>query len=313
VDDLLDVSRISKGKITLRKEPLEISAAIQRAIDTALSSIHARGQTLSVTLPNEPLHVEGDATRIEQVFCNLLNNAAKFMDPGGRIEVACKREDAQAVILFVDQGRGLRAENISRLFEPFYQVDQGLARSEGGLGLGLTLAKQLVELHGGTIEAESDGLGQGSQFTIRLPAINVPALAGGGSSGPPSPSAATRPLRVLIVDDSQDATMTMKLLLEIRGHEAATAASGPQALKVFDDFQPQVVLLDIGLPEMDGYEVAKRLRAKESPDAVKIIATTGYGRDEDRVRATEAGCDFHLTKPVNFKTLEDLLDTIRES
>ena len=311
VDDLLDVSRISKGKITLRKEPLETSAAIQRAIDTALSSIHARGQTLSVTLPNEPLYVEGDATRIEQVFCNLLNNAAKFMDPGGRIEVACKREDGWAVIRFVDHGRGLRPETISRLFEPFYQADQGLARSEGGLGLGLTLAKQLVELHGGTIEAESDGPGEGSQFSIRLPAISVPALAGIGPPRPATPSAATRPLRVLIVDDSQDATMTMKLLLEIRGHEAATAASGPLALKVFDEFQPQVVLLDIGLPEMDGYEVAKRLRAKT--DSVKIIATTGYGRDEDRLRATEAGCDFHLTKPVNFKTLEDLLNTIRES
>jgi PAS domain S-box-containing protein len=313
VDDLLDVSRISKGKITLRKEPLEISAAIQRAIDTALSSIHARGQTLSVTLPNEPVYVEGDPARIEQVFCNLLNNAAKFMDPGGRIEVACKRENDDAVIRFIDHGRGLRPETIGRLFEPFYQADQGLARSEGGLGLGLTLAKQLVELHGGTIEAQSDGLGQGSQFTVRLPAIEVPARAGGKPSGAPMAATATKPLRVLIVDDSQDATMTMKLLLEIRGHEAATAANGPQALKVFDDFQPQVVLLDIGLPEMDGYEVAKLLRSKESGDAVKIIATTGYGRDEDRVRATEAGFDFHLTKPVNYKTLEDLLNTIREN
>ena len=241
------------------------------------------------------------------------NNAAKFMDPGGRIEVACKREHGWAVIRFVDHGRGIRPDAISRLFEPFYQADQGLARTEGGLGLGLTLAKQLVELHGGTIEAQSDGLGQGSRFIIRLPAIGVPALVGSGPAGPPTASAATRPLRVLIVDDSQDATMTMKLLLEIRGHEAATAATGPLALKVFDEFQPQVVLLDIGLPEMDGYEVAKRLRAKESTDPVKIIATTGYGRDEDRVRATEAGCDFHLTKPVNFKTLEDLLNTIRES
>ncbi len=312
VDDLLDVSRISKGKITLRKEPLEISAAIQRAIDTALSSIHSRGQTLSVTLPNEPLYVEGDPARIEQVFCNLLNNAAKFMDPGGRIEVSCKHEDGKAVIRFVDHGRGLRPETIARLFEPFYQADQGLARSEGGLGLGLTLAKQLVDLHGGTIAAESDGLGQGSVFTVRLPAIEVPARVGGKPSRPPTAATEARPLRVLIVDDSQDATMTMKLLLEIRGHEAATAANGPQALKVFDEFQPQVVLLDIGLPEMDGYEVAKRLRAKEPRDAVKIIATTGYGRDEDRVRATEAGFDYHLTKPVNFKTLEDLLNTIRE-
>jgi CheY-like chemotaxis protein len=235
------------------------------------------------------------------------------MDPGGRIEVACKRENNDAVIRFIDHGRGLRPETIARLFEPFYQADQGLARSEGGLGLGLTLAKQLVELHGGTIEAQSDGLGQGSQFTVRLPAIDVPARTEGKPSGAPLAATAIRPLRVLIVDDSQDATMTMKLLLEIRGHEAATAANGPQALKAFDDFQPQVVLLDIGLPEMDGYEVAKLLRAKESGDAVKIIATTGYGRDEDRVRATEAGFDYHLTKPVNYKTLEDLLNTIREN
>ena len=262
VDDLLDVSRISKGKITLRKEPLEISAAIQRAIDTALSSIHSRGQILSVTLPNEPLYVEGDATRIEQVFCNLLNNAAKFMDAGGRIEVACKREHGWAVIRIVDHGRGLRPETISRLFEPFFQADQGLARSEGGLGLRLDAGQAAGRTARRNNRSPQRRPGPGERVHDPTAGDRRPGAGRQRASEAANPSAATRPLRVLIVDDSQDATMTMKLLLEIRGHEAATAASGPEALKVFDEFQPHVVLLDIGLPEMDGYEVAKRLRAK---------------------------------------------------
>ena len=311
VDDLLDVSRFTRGKVALRKELLEVSSTIQRAIETTLPLIHARGQTLSVSLSNEPLYVEGDSTRLEQVFCNLLNNAAKFMPQGGRIEVSCRRTEGQAAVHIRDHGRGLAAETIPLLFEPFYQVDQGLARSEGGLGLGLALAKQLVELHGGRIEAQSAGVGAGSEFVVRLPLAKPTSSSRSRLEAQSSSAAAKGGLRILIVDDSPDAVTTMKLLLEVRGHEPRTASDGPEALAIFAEFRPQVILLDIGLPGMDGYEIAKRVRKTESGEHVKIIATTGYGRDEDRLRATEAGFDFHLTKPVNFKTLEELLQGIR--
>jgi PAS domain S-box-containing protein len=310
VDDLLDVSRFTRGKIAVRKELLEVSSTIQRAIDTTLPLIHARGQTLSVSLSNEPLYVEGDSTRLEQVFCNLLNNAAKFMAQGGRIEVSCRRTEGQAAVHIRDHGRGLAAETIPLLFEPFYQVDQGLARSEGGLGLGLALAKQLVELHGGRIEAQSAGVGSGSEFVVRLP-LAKPTSSSRSQLEAKSSTAANGGLRILIVDDSPDAVTTMKLLLEVRGHDPRTASDGPEALAIFAEFRPQVILLDIGLPGMDGYEIAKRVRKTEPGEHVKIIATTGYGREEDRLRATEAGFDFHLTKPVNFKTLEELLQGIR--
>ncbi len=311
VDDLLDVSRFTRGKVAVRKELLEVSSTIQRAIDTTLPFIHARGQTLSVSLSNEPLYVEGDSTRLEQVFCNLLNNAAKFMAQGGRIEVSCRRTDGQAAVHILDHGRGLAAESIPLLFEPFYQVDQGLARSEGGLGLGLALAKQLVELHGGEIEARSAGVGAGSEFIVRLPLAKSTSSSRSRLEAQSSSATANGGLRILIVDDSPDAVTTMKLLLEVRGHEPRTASDGPEALAIFAEFRPQVILLGIGLPGMDGYEIAKRVRKTEPGEHVKIIATTGYGRDEDRLRATEAGFDFHLTKPVNFKTLEELLQGIR--
>jgi PAS domain S-box-containing protein len=310
VDDLLDVSRFTRGKIAVRMEMIEISSVIQRAIDATLPTIHSRGQTLSVALCNEPLYVDGDSTRLEQVLSNLLNNAAKFMASGGRVELVCHRAEGHAAIHIRDYGRGLAAETFPRLFEPFYQVDQGLARSEGGLGLGLALAKQFVALHGGDIEAKSDGLGKGSEFIVRLPLAKqtapapLPRLAA-------SSAVANGGLRILIVDDSPDAVTTMKLLLDVRGHDTRTASNGPQALSSFDEFHPHVILLDIGLPGMDGYEIAKRLRESEDGGRVKIIATTGYGRDEDRHRATEAGFDYYLTKPVNFRTLEELLQGIR--
>lgn len=310
VDDLLDVSRFTRGKIAVRKELIEISSVIQRAIDATLPTLHGRGQTLSVALCNEPLYVEGDSTRLEQVLCNLLNNAAKFMASGGRIEVFCQRAEGRAAIHVRDHGRGLAPETIPRLFEPFYQVEQGLARSEGGLGLGLALAKQLVGLHGGEIEAKSDGLEKGSEFIVRLPLGKQTAPTASPRPTTSSP-VANAGLRILIVDDSPDAVTTMKLLLDVRGHDSRTAGNGSQALASFNEFHPHVILLDIGLPGMDGYEIAKCLRESEDGDQVKIIATTGYGRDEDRRRATEAGFDYYLTKPVNFRTLEELLQGIR--
>jgi CheY-like chemotaxis protein len=311
VDDLLDASRFAKGKITIRKESLEISVTIQRAIDTTLPMIHARGQMLSVSLANEPLYLEGDSTRIEQVFCNLLNNAAKFTPSGRRIAVTCHKEDRKAAIVVHDEGRGLAPDAIPRLFEAFYQVDQGLARSEGGLGLGLMLAKRIVELHGGTIEARSAGLGKGSDFVVSLPLAAEPESQESTVADPTVEPGSGDGLDILIVDDSPDAVTTMKLLLDIRGHETRTAVDGLQALAVFEEFHPQVVLLDIGLPGMDGYEIARRMRRSEHGERAKIIATTGYGRDEDRRQATEAGFDYHLTKPVNFRTLEELLNRIR--
>ncbi len=312
VDDLLDASKFTRGKVTVRKESLEVSAAIQRAVDTTLPLIHAHGHKLSVSLANEPLYFEGDPTRFEQVICNLLSNAAKFTPSGGRIEIGCRADNGQAMISVRDNGRGLASETIPRLFEAFYQVDQGLARSEGGLGLGLMLAKRIIELHGGAIDVTSAGLGQGSEFIVRLPLAEQSArTSANGDQG--TATCGGGGLEILIVDDSPDAVTTMKLLLEVRGHETRTAANGPEALAAFDESAPDVILLDIGLPGMDGYEIARRIRKSEHGDHVKIIATTGYGRDEDRRRATEAGFDYHLTKPVNFHTLEELLNGIRRT
>jgi CheY-like chemotaxis protein/anti-sigma regulatory factor (Ser/Thr protein kinase) len=260
---------------------------------------------LEVDLPAGPVWVEADATRLAQVVGNLLNNAAKYTPQGGHVRLAVGQEQGEAVLRVRDDGLGIPADLLPRVFELFTQGDPSLARSEGGLGIGLTLVKSLVEMHGGSVEARSDGPGRGSEFVVRLPAL----------AEPPAPAAADgkcevagRPgRRVLVVDDNRDAAESLAMLLGVGGHDVRTAHDGPTALAVAAASRPEVVFLDIGLPRMDGYEVARRLRQQVGLRQALIVAVTGYGREEDRRRAEEAGFDAHLVKPADPEELQKLL------
>ena len=307
VDDLLDVSRITRGKINIHKEPVELATVIARAVETSRPLLDARGQALAVSLPPEPVLVEGDATRLAQVFANLLNNAAKYTNDGGRVAVTVERDGGEIVVRVRDTGIGIPAELLPRVFDLFTQGDRSLARSEGGLGIGLTLVRSLVEMHGGKAEAFSAGPGQGSEFVVRLPILErrrsrrpAPGEAEAAGHG-------TTPRRILVVDDNHDAAESLALLLRAEGHEVRTAHDGATALDAVRAYQPEIVLLDIGLPKMDGYEVARRLRAQEGTRRALLVALTGYGQEEDRRRAAEAGFDAHLVKPADLGALHALL------
>jgi two-component system CheB/CheR fusion protein len=304
VDDLLDLSRIAQGKFCLWTEPVEVTAILARGVETSLPIIEARRHDLHTTYPDAPLWLEADPVRLVQVVANLLNNAAKYTPEGGRIWLSSAREKGEIVIRVRDTGVGIAGEMLERIFEPFIQADRSLERSEGGLGVGLSLVRRLVELHGGRVEAVSDGPGKGSEFVVRLPA--VPA-APRGDHLPPSPELDGQTCRVLIVDDNPDAAESLALVLTCAGHEVRTAYSGPAALGLVGEFRPDAVLLDIGLPGMNGYEVTRRLRLRQEFAHVLFVAVTGYGGEEDRRRSREAGCDFHLTKPVDPRALLDIL------
>jgi len=305
VDDLLDVSRINTGKVELRPSNFDLREAAARAIETSRTQIEARNHSLAVELSEEPLPLHADATRLEQVLSNLLNNAAKYTEPGGRIEFQVYREGDEAVVSVRDNGIGMAPEVLARVFDLFAQAEQSLARSQGGLGIGLTLARRLVEMHGGSVQARSEGLGLGSDFAVRLP------LA---TSEPPRPLANRphstvheRPSRVLVVDDNVDGARLLAQILDASGHRTNLAHDGMQALAIARDVRPDVILLDIGLPGMDGYEVARRLRETEGLERVLLIALTGYGQERDRVRSAEAGFDHHLVKPVDATSIRELI------
>jgi signal transduction histidine kinase/DNA-binding response OmpR family regulator len=308
VDDLLDVSRINSGKIELRKSHVDLREAAAGALESARPLIESRHHSLDVRLPDEPVPLLADATRLEQVLANLLNNAAKYTEPGGRITLEVEREAGEAIVRVGDDGIGIDAELLPRVFELFAQADPSLDRSQGGLGIGLTLVRRLVELHGGTVVARSPGRGLGSEFSVRLP------LASPERSKEPTdvdrPAAADRPdqpRRVLIVDDNVDGARILARLLSAGGHRTDLAHNGAQALEVAHRTIPDVVLLDIGLPEMDGYEVARRLRGSEDLKGVLLVAVTGYGQEKDRASANEAGFDHHLVKPVDPESVRELI------
>jgi PAS domain S-box-containing protein len=309
VDDLLDVSRITRGKVRLRKEPVDLAVVVARAVEAARPLLEANRHALEVSLPEGPVPLEADATRLEQVFANLLNNAAKYTEPGGSVRLSAERRGGEVVVRVRDSGCGIPAEVLPHVFDLFTQADRTLDRSQGGLGVGLTLVKGLVEMHGGSVAAHSDGPGQGSELVVCLPA--GPATGGRGEPegrpATPRPLAPARRLRVLVVDDNRDAAVSLAMLLRLWGHEARTAHDGPSALKAALSYRPEVVLLDIGLPGPDGYEVARRLRAVLSPAAVRLVAVTGYGQEEDRRRSREAGFDAHLVKPAALDELYALL------
>jgi PAS domain S-box-containing protein len=309
LEDLLDVSRITRGKVELRKQEVDMATIVTHAVETTRSFIASRQHALAVALPSEVVPVLGDPTRLEQIVANLLNNAAKYTDPGGRIEVTLAREGDQAAVRVRDTGIGISREMQEHIFELFVQAEQSLDRSQGGLGIGLTLAHSLVELHGGTISVASEGVGLGSEFVVRLPvlALRENVAPACGRSTPTDPGGR---LRILLVDDSHDATKTLGKILEMRGHEISSVGDGPTAIERAAAWAPDVVMLDIGLPGMDGYQVGDRLRQRWGPDRLKMIALTGYGGEEARSRALQAGFDYHLVKPVNFDELYKILDEL---
>ena len=308
VDDLLDVSRINQGSIRLRKEVLDLRTILERAVDATRPLIESRAHELSLDLPREPVRLEADPTRLEQIVANLLNNAAKYTMPGGHITLSAARHGKEAVIRVRDNGIGVPPDVLGRVFEPFVQSDGSLARSEGGLGIGLTLVRSLVEMHGGRVEASSPGLGQGSEFVVRLP-VRVPQTAEipVPTDEPRSAGLPARPVRVLVVEDNVDAAESLATLLRVWGHDVQVVHDGLEALDAASESRPEVVLLDIGLPGLDGYQVARRLREDVGLDSSLLVAMTGYGQPEDRRRSREAGIHHHFVKPVEPLVLRNLL------
>ena len=305
VDDLLDVSRITRGRLELQREPVDIAAVLRDAVETSRPLLDGSELELDVRVP-DGLRVHGDRTRLAQVFANLLNNAAKFTGRGGRVEVSAAREDGQVVVRVADSGIGIRAEMLPLIFDMFTQSDRPVDRPQSGLGIGLTIVKRLAEMHGGSVEARSDGPGHGAQFIVRLPALEdaaVPLPDRASVSG----SRARGPRRVLVVDDNEDAVTSLTMLLRLAAHEVLTARDGVEAVAVAAREHPEVILLDIGLPKLDGYEVARRIRAQSWGKDVLLVAVTGWGQEADRARARDAGFDVHLTKPVDPAALERLL------
>ncbi|HET9252912.1 MAG TPA: ATP-binding protein [Candidatus Eisenbacteria bacterium] len=326
LDDLLDVSRISRGKLPLRKQRVDLAEVMRHAIEASVPLIQAGGHGLNVVLPAEAVTLHADPTRLAQVFLNLLNNAARYSDHGSKIYVNVGTETVmgapgaggarvslgaharEAVVRVRDNGIGIAPEMLPRIFDPFVQIDRSMERSQGGLGIGLTLVKQIVEIHGGRVEVASEGLGKGSEFTVRLPmaaAAEGPAVER-KRNGAESPASGPRS-RILVVDDLRDSADSLAMMLKTKGHEVRTAYDGLEAVEAAREFRPEVVLLDIGMPRLDGYEAARRIREQCDYERLVLIAITGWGHDENRARTREAGFDHHLVKPVEPATLARLL------
>jgi PAS domain S-box-containing protein len=311
IDDLLDVSRITEGKIELRRQPVALADILTAAASVARSGISARRQELALALPDEPIFLNADATRLDQVFGNLLGNACKYSDAGATISLRVERapatgtEPPDVIVRVGDTGMGIAPELLPHIFDLFVQATRALDRAHGGLGIGLTLVQRLVKLHGGSVEARSEGLGRGSEFIVRLPTLAARPAELPPPAAPAAPPEASR--RILIVDDNEDSTRTMAILQRRRGHETRTSFTGPDAVAVAAEFVPEVVLLDIGLPGMDGYEVARRLRAMPALAGAFLVAMSGYGSEEDRAEARAAGFDEYLVKPVDLDLLRTWL------
>ncbi len=312
VDDLLDVSRITRGKITLRHEPVSLSGLIHRSLETVRPHLAAKHHDLRVSLPDDPVRIWADPVRLEQVLNNLLTNAVKYTDSGGLIEVEAEAAAEEVIIRVRDNGIGIAPEMLEAVFGLFTQVDHSLARSQGGLGIGLTLARNLVQMHHGTLEARSAGLGKGSEFVLTLP-LSRETLQAGTASPPAVPRAAGSTRRVLVVDDNVASADSLGLIIRLWAHECRVVHSGPEAVEEAEAFRPDVVLLDIGLPGMDGYEVARELRSRPHSRSAVLLAMTGYGREEDRRRTRESGFNDHLVKPLDLDALEMLLAQPEES
>jgi len=305
IDDLLDLSRISRGKIDLRKERIELASAIAQAIETSRPSLAQADHELLTEIPPGAIYVDADLTRLTQVFSNLLNNAAKFTERGGRVRLAVQLMGLDAVVSVTDNGIGIPTHMLPHVFEMFTQVDGNLERSRGGLGIGLSIVQRLVQMHGGSVEARSDGPGKGSEFIVRLP--QALSLVGNKPADEAVPVRPTASLRILVADDNLDSADSLAMLLTLEGNETQMAHDGLAALEVAATFRPDVMLLDIGMPKLNGYEVCRRIRQQAWGKDIVVIALTGWGQEEDKRRSLEAGVDYHLVKPVDFASLEKLL------
>jgi signal transduction histidine kinase/DNA-binding response OmpR family regulator len=306
VDDLLDVARISRNKLELRKERADLETIVRNAVETSRPILLAAKNDLHVDLPSEPVLLDADAVRLAQVFANLLNNAAKYSEPGGRISLVATQTDGELTVRVSDTGIGIEPGKLSQIFGMFVQLDPSEQQVQSGLGVGLTLVQRLIEMHGGNIEARSEGTGKGSEFIVRLPTLVQSAKASSGEA----PVAEERPTvrrRILVVDDNLDSAESMAMMLTLSGHEVATAHDGMEAVKLAGEFQPDVAFLDLGMPVLDGYEAARAIRRQSRGKQIVLVALTGWGQEEDKRRSREAGFDAHLVKPIDFEELEDLV------
>lgn len=307
VSDLSDASRMSAGKIQLKIGRIKLQDVIDRAVETIAPKFEERRHTFSREMTAAAIWLEADGGRLEQVFCNLLNNAAKYTEPGGKISLALERTGNEAVVSVRDTGTGIMSEMLPRIFDLFIQADTSLERAQGGLGIGLTLVKRLVEMHGGKVEAHSEGIGRGSEFVVRLPVIAETAVELAPATPTVIAPAPHKGLKLLLAEDNVDTAMTLGMLLRKLGHTVEIVHDGPAALRAVDGNRPDAMLLDIGIPGLDGYQVAQRLRQKPEYAAMRLIAMTGYGQEEDIERSRKSGFDHHLVKPVSLATLQELL------
>lgn len=310
VDDLLDVSRITRGKLQLKLQRVAVADLIRSATEACRSLFDAAGHDFEIQLPPEPLYVDADPDRLVQVVSNLLSNAAKFTSSAGRVVLRVARQGEQVQIEVHDTGVGIAHDQLDHVFEPFFQLDQHGSRGQGGLGIGLSLVRELVHMHGGTAAALSDGADQGSTFVVRLPLARLQANAGSEPVAQAVPGKASRALRILVADDNLDAAQSLSMLLESEGHEIQTAANGAQALERFERFKPHVVLMDVGMPVMDGVEAARRIRETPEGARIPIVALTGWGQEADRERTRDAGMSHHLVKPVSSDDLRAVLASL---
>lgn len=307
VDDLLDVSRISRGRLELRRERLSLAVAVQSALESCQSLFYTRGQEITLDLASEPLHVDGDFARLAQVFVNLLSNSAKYTERGGHIRVSLERHGEQAVVKVRDNGIGIPRESLATVFDMFSQIQSHKPLAEGGLGIGLALVRSLVQMHGGSVEADSDGPGTGSVFTVRLPIVtagpvdDIAALASNPETGP------ERRRRILVADDNTDAAKSLAMLLQMQGHETCTAADGRQAVELAASFQPEIIFMDLGMPRVDGLEATRQIRAQPWGRSILIVALTGWGQQHDRHRTRQVGMDIHLVKPISMDGIAAVL------
>ena len=301
VDDLLDISRITRKKLVLRKERVKLEDVVQGALEASRPFMDAGGHVLTITPTTRTIYLDADPARLTQAISNLLNNAAKYTERGGQIWLTAERQGNDAVVSVRDSGVGIPAEMLPQVFEMFMQVDRSLERSQGGLGIGLTLVKQIAELHGGTAQAHSDGPGKGSEFILRLPVVIEPSRAQASTNGEQTPAGPS--LRILIVDDNRDSAESMSMLLQLMGNEVRTAHDGEEAVEAARDFRPDAVALDIGLPKMNGYDTAKEMRRQPWGRELVLIAVTGWGQEQDKQSAKDAGFDHHMVKPVDAVTL----------
>ena len=308
IDDLLDVSRVTSGKVLLKIQPVNLQEVLQRSLQAVQAANAGKGPAICLDLYSEPIVVEGDPVRLEQIVSNLLGNATKYTPEDGRVDVTLALAGPEAIVRFRDNGLGITSENLSRIFELFQQSDRGIDRAQGGLGIGLTVVRQLAEMHGGSVEAHSDGAGKGSEFVLRLPVSAMEPQAVRHSRDVANNALS---LRILLVEDNDDVRAALEIMLARKGHTVVTAADGLTAIDKARDHLPEVALIDIGLPGMDGYQVASELRNRQETQPF-LIAVTGYGQPNDRQLAFEAGFDLHLTKPLEWERLEEALTQVRK-